>query len=57
MKNKKVKQMMCDIDSNKPYSIAEGRVYTWDKQEYGYKVGVGGKWFFRQQFSGVVSLC
>ena len=57
MKNKKVKQMICDVEVFKRNGIVPNQTtYHFKGCDFGYTFLMRSEWFFRGVYQGVVSL-
>ena len=57
MKNKTVKQMICDTESYvRNGCVPKFSVFAWHQESFGYWVLLKSGWFFRGIYLGVVKL-
>lgn len=58
MKNKRVKQMICDVELYRRNGyIPNECVFTFHNGDFGYWVALKSGWFFRGVYFGVITLC
>lgn len=57
MKNKRVKQMICDVEYYRRNGcVPADHLFTFHNGDFGYWVHLRSGWFFRGVYNGVVSL-